>query len=121
MSTYPAEVGVQVATVVQIEIAALRRDLAAKQLAGDRALALIVERMLNLTGASGAAVASARETEMVCRASAGDAPSVGACIDPTLDSLLNVCAPPGWCAATTPKPIPAPTAPSAAVCSCAPS
>ena len=70
------------ATVVQIEIAALRRDLAAKQLAGDRALALIVERMLNLTGASGAAVALARETEMVCRASAGDAPSVGACIDP---------------------------------------
>lgn len=82
MSTYPAEVGVQVATVVQIEVAALRRDLAAKQLAGDRALALLVERMLNLTGASGAAVALARETEMVCRASAGDAPGVGACIDP---------------------------------------
>jgi putative methionine-R-sulfoxide reductase with GAF domain len=44
----------------------------------DAALRLLVQRSQALTRASGAAVALAQGTEMVCRASSGDAPPLGA-------------------------------------------
>jgi TonB family protein len=87
MSSYPTEVEVQAAAVAQVEVAALRRELVSKQLEADRALALIVERMRNLTGATGAAIALAAGAEIVCRASSGNAPAVGAPINP--DSGLS--------------------------------
>ena len=87
MSSYPTDIEVQAAAVAQVEVAALRRELVSKQLEADRALALIVERMRNLTGATGAAIALAAGAEIVCRASSGNAPSVGAGINP--DSGLS--------------------------------
>jgi putative methionine-R-sulfoxide reductase with GAF domain len=56
---------------VQREVESLRIDL-------DRALRLIVERAQTFTKATGAAIALQQDGEMVCRASAGDAPPVGA-------------------------------------------
>lgn len=44
----------------------------------DAALSLLVERAQALTRASGAAIALAQGSEMVCRASSGDAPPLGA-------------------------------------------
>jgi TonB family protein len=64
------------------EIAALRLDLISKKLEGDQALAFIVERMRNLTRATAAAIALVDGGEIVCRASSGNAPSVGARVDP---------------------------------------
>jgi len=87
MSSYPTDIEVQAAAVAQVEVAALRRELVSKQLEADRALALIVERMRNLTGATGAAIALAAGAGIVCRASSGNAPSVGAGINP--DSGLS--------------------------------
>jgi putative methionine-R-sulfoxide reductase with GAF domain len=45
----------------------------------DSALQLLADRARSMTRASGAAIALASGTEMVCRASSGDAPPVGAC------------------------------------------
>lgn len=87
MSFYPTEIEVQVEDVAQVEIAAVRRDLIAKKLEGDQALALIVERMCNLTSATAAAIALVDGSEIVCRASGGNAPSIGARVDP--DSGLS--------------------------------
>ncbi len=87
MSFYPAEIEVQVEDVAQVEIAAVRRDLIAKKLEGDQALALIVERMCNVTSATAAAIALVDGSEIVCRASGGNAPSIGARVDP--DSGLS--------------------------------
>ena len=47
----------------------------------DAALQLIAERSRIFTNANGAALAIAEKAEMVCRASAGDAPPVGAMLD----------------------------------------
>ncbi len=87
MSFYPTEIEVQVEDVAQVEIAAVRRDLIAKKLEGDQALALIVERMCNVTSATAAAIALVDGSEIVCRASGGNAPSIGARVDP--DSGLS--------------------------------
>jgi TonB family protein len=87
MSFYPTEIEVQVEDVAQVEIAAVRRDLIAKRLEGDQALALIVERMCNVTRATAAAIALVDGSEIVCRASGGNAPSIGARVDP--DSGLS--------------------------------
>ncbi len=57
--------------IIQQQVEALGRDV-------DAALALLVERSQALTRASGAAIALAQGTHMVCRASSGDAPPVGA-------------------------------------------
>jgi len=64
------------------EIAALRLDLFAKKPEGDQALAFIVERIRNSTRATAAAIALLENGEIVCRASNGNAPSVGARVDP---------------------------------------
>lgn len=87
MSFCPTEIEVQVEDVAQVEIAAVRRDLIAKKLEGDQALALIVERMCNVTSATAAAIALVDGSEIVCRASGGNAPSIGARVDP--DSGLS--------------------------------
>jgi len=87
MSFYPTEIEVQVEDVAQVEIAAVRRDLIARKLEGDQALALIVERMCNVTSATAAAIALVDGSEIVCRASGGNAPSIGARVDP--DSGLS--------------------------------
>ncbi len=68
---------------VRDEIAALRRDLITSKLEGDEALALLVERVCNVTRASGAAVAMEDGANIVCRASSGNAPPSGARVDPS--------------------------------------
>jgi TonB family protein len=87
MSSYPTEVDAQAAAVARVEVAALRRELVTRQLHGDPAFAFIVDRMSDLTGAAGAAIALSEGAHMVCRASVGNAPSVGARINP--DSGLS--------------------------------
>ena len=47
----------------------------------DAALQLIAERCRTFTRASGAAIALSENHEMVCRASSGDAPPIGATLD----------------------------------------
>jgi TonB family protein len=64
------------------EIAALRRDLTTEKLVGDAALALVVERVRNVTRATAAAIALEDGGAVVCRASSGNAPAVGARLDP---------------------------------------
>ncbi|MGB9104701.1 MAG: GAF domain-containing protein, partial [Terriglobales bacterium] len=64
------------------EIAALRRDLTTEKLEGDAALALVVERVRNVTRATGAAIALEDGGAVVCRASSGNAPAIGARLDP---------------------------------------
>lgn len=64
------------------EIAALRRDLTTEKLEGDAALALVVERVRNVTRATGAAIALEDGGDIVCRASSGNAPGIGARLDP---------------------------------------
>lgn len=64
------------------EIAALRRDLISAKLEGDAALALVVERVRNVTRATGAALAIEDGDSILCRASSGNAPPVGARMDP---------------------------------------
>jgi len=48
----------------------------------DGVLSLLVERTLAITGANGAAIALAEQGGVVCRASCGNAPTVGTLIDP---------------------------------------
>ena len=69
------------------EIAALRLRLIAEKPEGDQALAFIVERIRTSTRATAAVIALADGDEIVCRASSGNAPSVGARVDP--DSGLS--------------------------------
>jgi putative methionine-R-sulfoxide reductase with GAF domain len=57
--------------IIQQEVEALGSNV-------DAALRLLVQRSQALTRASGAAIALAQGTEMVCRASSGDAPPLGA-------------------------------------------
>jgi TonB family protein len=64
------------------EIAALRRDLITEKLEGDAALAFVVERVRNVTRATGAAIALEDGSFIVCRASSGNAPGIGARLDP---------------------------------------
>jgi TonB family protein len=64
------------------EMTELRRDLATEKLEGDQALAFIVERVRSVTCATGAAIALEDGGEIVCRASSGSAPGVGARVDP---------------------------------------
>ena len=64
------------------EIAALRRDLTTEKLEGDAALALVVERVRNVTRATGAAIALEDGVAVVCRASSGNAPAIDARLDP---------------------------------------
>lgn len=64
------------------EIAALRRDLITEKLEGDTALAFVVERVRNVTRATGAAIALEDGSVIVCRASSGNAPGIGARLDP---------------------------------------
>ncbi len=64
------------------EIAALRRDLAAQKLEGDAALQFMVERTRSITRATGAAIALERDGAIICRASSGNAPEVGAELNP---------------------------------------
>jgi TonB family protein len=64
------------------EIAALRRDLVTQKLEGDPALALVVERTRSVTRATGAAVALEDRGSVICRASSGNAPAIGAHLDP---------------------------------------
>ena len=67
---------------VRDEIAALRRDLITEKLEGDSALAFVVERVRNVTRATGAAIALEDGSTVVCRASSGNAPAIGARLDP---------------------------------------
>jgi TonB family protein len=64
------------------EIAALRRDLITEKLEGDAALAYVVERVRNVTRATGAAIALEDGGSIVCRASSGNAPGLGARLEP---------------------------------------
>jgi len=61
----------------QHDVAQLRDTISAARLEGRAALNLIVERMLLLTRASGAAIALREADEVVCRATVGNAPDVG--------------------------------------------
>ena len=69
------------------QIAALQREISSQGLEGDAALALIVERARSLTRADGAAIVLGDSKWMVCRASSGSAPPVGADLLP--DSGLS--------------------------------
>ena len=66
------------------EIAALRRELTSDKLTGDAALTYIVERVRSMTRATGGAIALEEGGEIVCRASSGNAPGIGARVDPNL-------------------------------------
>jgi TonB family protein len=64
------------------EIAAMRRDLVTQKLEGEEALAFIVERTRSVTRATGTAIALEEDGNVVCRASSGNAPGLGAHLDP---------------------------------------
>lgn len=64
------------------EISALRRDLITEKLEGDAALAFVVERVRNVTRATGAAIALEDGGFILCRASSGNAPGIGARLEP---------------------------------------
>ncbi|HWC16612.1 MAG TPA: TonB family protein, partial [Terriglobales bacterium] len=59
------------------EVSQLRDAISAGKLEGRAALNFIVERMLLLTRASGAAIALRQGDEVLCRATVGNAPDVG--------------------------------------------
>jgi len=59
------------------EISDLRAELTAKTLGSDAALNLIVERMAYHTRATGAAIALRDGSDVICRASTGNAPEIG--------------------------------------------
>jgi putative methionine-R-sulfoxide reductase with GAF domain len=64
------------------EIAALQREIASQGLNCDAALALMVERARGLTRADGVAIVVGESNLMICRASGGSAPPVGADLRP---------------------------------------
>ena len=73
LTVEPPQLAVDAPTLnaIQRQIAALGSDL-------DAALAILVQRAQTITRASGAAIALEQGSEMVCRASAGEAPPLGA-------------------------------------------
>jgi GAF domain-containing protein len=68
-------------TTTLAALAAIRREVEAQGTNLDAALQLIAERCRTFTRASGAAIALSENHEMVCRASSGDAPPIGATLD----------------------------------------
>ncbi len=64
------------------EISALRRDLLAHKLKTNEALAFVLERTRSVTRATGAAIVLDSGGAMLCRASSGAAPELGARLDP---------------------------------------
>lgn len=60
-----------------LDAEALQREMAARGLEREAALAYLAERTRELAGASGVAIALGPAQEMMCRASAGAAPPVG--------------------------------------------
>jgi len=64
------------------EIAALQREISSRGLEGEAALALIMERARTLTRADGSAIVLGDSKWMICRASSGSAPPVGADLRP---------------------------------------
>jgi putative methionine-R-sulfoxide reductase with GAF domain len=73
LTVEPPQLAVDAPTLnaIQRQIAALGSDL-------DAALAILVQRAQMITRASGAAIALEQGSDMVCRASAGEAPPLGA-------------------------------------------
>jgi TonB family protein len=71
------------------EVSELQAVITSQQLATTDALDLIVRRTMELTRASGAAIALREDEEVVCRASIGNAPDVGVALSPT--SLSGEC------------------------------
>jgi TPR repeat protein/putative methionine-R-sulfoxide reductase with GAF domain len=68
-------------TATLTALSAVQREVEGLGAKLDAALQLIAERSQIFTGANGAAVALSENHEVVCRASAGDAPPVGAKLD----------------------------------------
>ena len=73
LTVEPPQLAVDAPTLnaIQRQIAALGSDL-------DAALSILVQRAQTITRASGAAIALEQGSEMICRASAGEAPPLGA-------------------------------------------
>jgi len=71
------------------EVADLQSVISSEQFDCDAALNLIVRRMMELTRATGAAIALREGQDVVCRARAGNAPDVGVKLSPT--SLSGAC------------------------------
>jgi TonB family protein len=71
------------------EVSELQADICSRQLDRDAALELIVRRMIDLTHAGGAAIALREGEDVVCHASAGNAPDVG--VKLSLSSLSGEC------------------------------
>lgn len=71
------------------EIADLQSAISAAELDCEAALNLIVRRMMELTRATGGAIALRDGDDVVCRASSGNAPDVGVRLSPT--SLSGEC------------------------------
>lgn len=65
------------------EITALRRDLLAHRIQGEEALAFVLERTRSITRATGAVIALETDRQILCRASSGAAPQLGARLDPS--------------------------------------
>lgn len=59
------------------EVSELQAQIAAQQLDREAALEMIVQRMMELTRASGAAIVLREDGEAICKASVGNAPEVG--------------------------------------------
>src|SRR5262249_43441737 len=75
ISTTPDYTGALAATeAVRREVHSLYPDL-------DAALQLVTDRVLSLTRAKGAAIALSGGDNLICRASSGDAPSLGAVLE----------------------------------------
>lgn len=60
----------------------LRREVESRRLRSDEALAYLVDRMSAVIHATGAAIAIESDGNIVCRASCGQAPDVGAIVNP---------------------------------------
>ena len=71
------------------EVSELQADICSRQLDREAALELIVRRMIELMRASGAAIALREGEDVVCRASAGNAPDIG--VKLSLTSLSGEC------------------------------
>jgi len=69
------------------EISDLRNGLASKELSGEVALKQVVERMAYHTRATGAAIALRQGSDVICRASTGNAPGIGVRLN--IDSGLS--------------------------------
>ena len=80
-------------TTMLSALAAVQREVEAQGPNLESALQLIAERCRTFTPANGSAIALAESGEMVCRASSGDAPPIGATLD--LSSGFS-----GYCART---------------------